>query len=408
MKPTNILIINDFAHVNGGASQVALSSAIGLAREGYRVTVFSAVKPIMPELSENGVEVICTEQSEILKNPSRFMAAGQGLWNLKAARILSKKLETCEKARTVIHFHSWTKALSSSVIRVALNKGFKVVCTLHDYFMACPNGGFFNYQTNTICNLRPLSLRCITKHCDVRSYPQKSWRVVRQFIQRSLGMIPDGVHHYIFVSNFSLNIMKKYLPSKAHFYFVPNPVESNQNAPPIEVSKNSAYLMIGRLSKEKGVLLFAEAAKAGNCNAVFVGDGEYRSDIRSINPHARITGWVSHSQVHKHLERARAVVFPSLVYEAQPLVVLEAASCGIPIIVSDSCAAREMVCNGVTGLWFKSGNIDDLVKKMQMLQDNNLVSTLGQASYKNYWMYPSPMEKHVATLQEVYHRVLAG
>ena len=43
---TRIIILNDFAYVNGGASQVALSSALGLAQAGYDVTLFTAVQPI--------------------------------------------------------------------------------------------------------------------------------------------------------------------------------------------------------------------------------------------------------------------------------------------------------------------------------------------------------------------------
>src|SRR5574341_939982 len=383
MKPVNILIINDFAHVNGGASQIALSSAIGLAQNGYRVTVFAAVKPIMPELSKNGIEVICTEQNDILKDSNRFRAAIQGLWNFKAAHMLAKKLEIYEKNNTIIHLHSWTKALSSSVVRVALNSGFKVVCTLHDYFTVCPNGGFVNYQSNKICDLRPLSFKCITQHCDARSKLQKNWRVIRQFIQKSFGLIPNGVRHYIYYSDFSLNIIKPYLPSNAQFYFVPNPIESEMSTP-VEVSKNTIYVSIGRLSKEKGILLLAKAGKLTDFPVIFVGDGEYRSDIQSINPDAKITGWLSRSQVNKYLEQSRALVFPSQWYETQGLVVLEAASRGVPAIVSDICAAREMVCDGVNGLWFKSGDIDDLVKKMQMLQDDNLVSALGQAAYDKY------------------------
>ena len=34
----------------------------------------------------------------------------------------------------------------SSVFDVAFKMNFKLVLTLHDYFTACPNGGYFNYQ----------------------------------------------------------------------------------------------------------------------------------------------------------------------------------------------------------------------------------------------------------------------
>ena len=37
---THVVILNDFAYVNGGASQVALSSAQGLVSGGVDVTLF--------------------------------------------------------------------------------------------------------------------------------------------------------------------------------------------------------------------------------------------------------------------------------------------------------------------------------------------------------------------------------
>ena len=55
-------------------AKVAISSAIGLARKGYRVIYFCAVEPIDPELRQNGVEVVCTRQQEILKDSNRMRA----------------------------------------------------------------------------------------------------------------------------------------------------------------------------------------------------------------------------------------------------------------------------------------------------------------------------------------------
>jgi hypothetical protein len=40
----NVVIVNDLAYVNGGAGQVALSSARGLADRRHQVTLFSAVQ----------------------------------------------------------------------------------------------------------------------------------------------------------------------------------------------------------------------------------------------------------------------------------------------------------------------------------------------------------------------------
>jgi hypothetical protein len=78
-----ILIINDFAHVNGGATQVALNSALGLAEQVDKVILFAAVKPIMPELHQSGIPVICTGQQEIAKDSNRLRAVRKNTENRK-------------------------------------------------------------------------------------------------------------------------------------------------------------------------------------------------------------------------------------------------------------------------------------------------------------------------------------
>lgn len=118
----NIIIVNDFAHINGGASQVALSSAIALANQGYSVTLFSAVPPVMSELNHKNIQVICTGQYEILKDPNRLRATIQGIWNIKAAKAMKNLLDTRDPSNTIIHIHGWTKALSSSVVNAVRKK----------------------------------------------------------------------------------------------------------------------------------------------------------------------------------------------------------------------------------------------------------------------------------------------
>ena len=324
---------------------------------------------------------------------------------MKSSKMLSQMLDTLDTNNTVIHLHTWTKALSSSIVRVAIKKGFKVVCTLHDYFTVCPNGGFFNYNTRRPCLIKPLTIKCIMTNCDSRNYTQKLWRICRQFVQNLVGLIPSGINDYILVSEFSGNILRPFLPQDANFHFVPNPVDVIKSMP-VEVTRNSSYMAIGRLSREKGMSLFARAAKIGGYRGVFVGDGECRPEIKSINPDAEIVGWISQSEVNEHLEKARTLVLPSLLYETQGLVVLEAAALGVPAIVPDNCAARDLVKDGVTGLWFRSGDVEDLVKKMRILEDEDTLLSLGRAAYESYWVKPSTMERHTYCLEKVYTELL--
>lgn len=401
----SIIVVNDFAHINGGAARIALTSAGALARRGHRVTVFAAVPPIMPELAESGVRVICTGQHEILTDPNRWRASVQGIWNRKAARLMAELLTENDPARTIVHLHGWTKSLSSGVAWATRKKGFPVVCTLHEYFVACPNGGFYNYRTNTICRWRAMSFPCLFSNCDKHGYGQKLWRLVRQTIQRSFGGIPGNIGHFIFISSFSRAIMESYLPGNAAIYDLANPV-SMKKPEPAQPEINTGIVAVGRLTPEKGYFLLAEATRKAGLDLTLIGDGELRVKIEQAFPEVRITGWVGESDVIQKVRSARALILPSLWYETQGLVVAEAASQGIPAIVPDSSAARDMITDGKNGLWFKGGDLLSLTDKLERIKDNHLVAAMGRAAYDDFWADPPSMEKHIRQLEMIYRRVL--
>ncbi|MFO0773160.1 MAG: glycosyltransferase family 4 protein [Nitrospiraceae bacterium] len=400
-----IVVINDFAHVEGGASQVAIASAIGLAQRGHAVTFLAAVGPADAGLRDSAVRVELTGQHAIATDPSRVRAIWQGLWNPTAARRLAAILDAVGNQDTVVHLHGWTKALSSSVVREVLARRIPIVCTLNDYFTACPNGGFFDYSQNDICTRLPLGLSCIATHCDKRGYVQKLWRVLRQVIQQRAGRIPCGIRHFIQVSQFSRTVLQPVLPSHATFHALPNAI-AVERQDRVCAAGNSAYVMVGRLDPEKGAAVFADAARQLDCEVVFVGDGPLRKDVVARCPRARVTGWSLHHQVIQELRTARAIVFPSLWYEAQPLAVREAAAMGIPAIVSDRCAARDDVTDGVTGLLFRGGDREDLRQKLRRLSDDRLVESLGAAAYDAYWNNPPSLARHVDRLEEIYGSIL--
>jgi len=402
---SQIIIISDFASVNGGATQVAVCEAMALAAKGHQVTFLCAVDGFSQQLAESSVRVVSLHQYDILTDPDRFRAVIQGLWNRKAELALGQLLDSCDPQTTIVHLHSWTKALSSSVARTAIRKGFSAVCTMHDFFLACPNGGFFNYKKNNICSLNPLSAACLLTDCDARSYSQKCWRLARQVIQKYFGRLPYGLKHLVAVSDFSRAILRPYIPVDARIYAVNNPVNVVKTQP-VDVANNDLFAYVGRLSKEKGCTLFAEAARLLAVKSIFIGDGELRGRVLELAPDAAMSGWLQHDQMLETMQSAKVLVFPSLWYETQGLVVIEALARGIPVLVSDTSAARELVQDGVTGLWFKSGNLADLMDKMRVISTPGLAGKMGRTAYQTYWSSPSTIEGHIEQLEQCYRTIL--
>ena len=404
----NIVVLNDNARITGGADKIALDSAVGLARRGYHVDLLTATTPIAPELhSVPRLAVHSTDQFEILHDPNRLRAATQGLWNVKSYRAAGTLLDGLRPEETVVHLHLWAKALSSSVVRAAIERGFRVVCTLHDYMLSCPIGTWFDHGAQRICTRVPLSASCLMAHCDSRSYANKLWRTARTVVQSTAGKLPSGLTDVIAISDLVISNLRPYLPPEIRVHRLSNFADVVLQEK-VDAAANSSFVFSGRLAKEKGVVSFAQAAHAAGVPALFLGEGECRSAVSVAMPQAVISGWLPHDQSLQQLRHARALVFPSLWYEAQPLIILEALALGIPCVVSETSAARDMIIPERSGLLFRTGDVADLQQKLARLQDDELVGRLSRNAYEDYWKSPCTLESHLDGLIDIYHTMLTG
>lgn len=399
-----IVVASDHAAINGGLAKVAIESAIGLASRGHRVFYFAAVAPVEPRLREAGVNVICLNQPDLLDDPSALRAARRGIWNSEAARSIASLLCSLDPAETILHVHGWAKALSPSIGRVISQSAIPTVVTIHEYFLACPNGAFYNYRQQANCPLKPLSVACLSTNCDVRTFSHKAFRVVRQAALWWLGGMPGRIRHFICVSELQREVIERFLPSQAKIHAIANPVLMEDRGP-CGAENNEVFLFVGRLSAEKGAVLFAQAARRTGQKAAFVGEGCEATRIRAILPDAELRGWVAPDKVVDAMRTARALVFPSLWYECQPLTTFEALANGVPVIVSDNCAGREAVRNEETGIWFKSGDIDELARAMHRMSNARAAAPMGSAAYNTYWRNPLSLDRHLDKLEETYARM---
>lgn len=393
-----IVILNDFGHERGGADQVAIRSAIGLAEHGCRVLFFCAVAPVDPRLLAHPlIEVLCLGEPELLVRARSVMGPLRGLWNPATARILRRRLAVLDPAVTVVHAHCYTKALTASCLHESLAAGFRTVLTLHDYFLSCPNGAFFEYPASRSCDRSPLGMDCLLCRCDARSHSHKLWRFARGLIQNRLARIPERLTAAIVLGNRSRTLAARHLPASCTLLTIPNPVDA-EPLPPLAPQASMPVLFIGRLEAYKGVFLLAKAARRTGTRVVFCGDGSAAARLRQEYPEFDYRGTVPHALLRGTAAGCRALAFPSLWQETFGLTALEAMAWGLPPIVARDTAPAERISHGLDGLLFESGSIQSLGEALMETAREDRALSLGREAYRHYWLAPCSLGAHVDLL----------
>jgi glycosyltransferase involved in cell wall biosynthesis len=126
-----------------------------------------------------------------------------------------------------------------------------------------------------------------------------------------------------------------------------------------------ALLYVGRLSREKGLVLLDPLARALDAagtshRLVLVGDGPMRHELRSTCRDAVFAGTLAPDDVAVAMASADAFVFPSQTDTAGN-VVLEAQASGLSVLVTDRGGPRENMRPGETG--FVCGDLPEFVRR---------------------------------------------
>jgi glycosyltransferase involved in cell wall biosynthesis len=380
-RPSSVIILNDHGWVSGGQAKIAIESALQLKHRGIDVCFIAGVGPVDARLPEAGIECRAVGSADILSDTNRVRAAVHGIWNPSAARVLSQCIAERDPESTVIHVHGWAKSLSPSIGPVVTGSKAAHVYTLHEYFLSCPNGGFYDYQAQSICTRRPLGMDCLTTQCDSRGSHHKMWRVARQAVLWSAGRMPGGLREIIYIAPEQLKILGPSMPAEARWHHLPNPV-GQQPEQRIAAERNDTFLFIGRLSPEKGAAVAARAAKIAGVPIALCGDGDQRETVLRANPDAQMPGWLSEDELRDWMSRARCLVFPSLWYECYPLVVADALRAGLPVLVADTSLAASLVENGVAGRHVPAGDVRAWAGAMAACESDELVRNYSEAAFR--------------------------
>ncbi len=117
-------------------------------------------------------------------------------------------------------------------------------------------------------------------------------------------------------------------------------------------------LFAGRISDEKGVMEIPpimEKVRASypDVKVAFAGMGPKENALKALMPDAIFLGWVDHDKLPEIYSAADMLILPSQ-FDTFGCVVLEALSCGLPVVAYNTKGPKDIIINGLNGFLVKT------------------------------------------------------
>jgi glycosyltransferase involved in cell wall biosynthesis len=336
-----VVVINDDSIESGGAAGIALASIRELRRRGIPVTLLTGDQGSNPEFGRLGVDVVSLGGRHILDG-SRADAALRGIYSRKTAALMGAWIDANDTPATVYHLHNWHKVLSPSAFVPLRKIASRLVISAHDYFLVCPNGGYFHYPQGKTCNRAPMGGACLVAACDKRSYAHKLWRVARDGVRQLTFDLSNTPATVLAVHDGMRTLLERGRIAPHAIRVLRNPALPWRTTR-IAAERNSRFLFVGRLDQDKGIVVLARAARRAGVRLKAIGTGPQAADLARDFPEIELTGWKPKAEIAALCRDARALVMPSQCRETFGLVAIEAAMSGIPIIASLSALITDEI-----------------------------------------------------------------
>ncbi|MEC4721960.1 glycosyltransferase family 4 protein [Noviherbaspirillum sp. CPCC 100848] len=354
-------------------------------------------------LREHGHEVeVYAQHNDALNNMPRATAAMTAIWSHRSTGDIDS---LCERfAPDVIHVHNTFPLISPSLYWAAARRHVPVVQTLHNFRLLCPQAIFL--RDGKVCEdcVGKLPWRAVTRKCYRDSAVQSAVITSMLATHRAIGTYRERITRYIALNSFARDkYIEGGLPAN-RFRIKPNFVASSAH-PTWEHRSGGMY--VGRLSSEKGLDVLAQAVRLAPSAAVdVIGSGPLEALARDAFGD-RLLGFRPLDDIMARMGTAEFMVLPSICYENSPRTIVEAFSCGLPVIASRLGALIDIVRDGETGLLFNPGDPADLAAKMSWAAANpEQMKRMGRAARTEYEAKYTP-ERNYDLLIDIYEDAIS-
>jgi len=407
-----ILLANKFFFPKGGAETVFFQERDYLHKSGHKVIDFSMKHPqnLPSEYQDYFVREVNygapASGGSLRRLPSELATAANLIYNRGALRNLKSLINNDHP--NIAHLHNIYHQISPSIIKSLKHAGAKIVLTLHDYKIICPNYIMLTAKGGK-CE------RCQGKHffmatlnrCKDRSLFKSSLLTLEAYWHRWVRTY-DYVDLFLCPSRFMADLVSRLRVDGGKVRVLHNGV--NVEAHSYSPADEEYVLYFGRISKEKGIgtLLESQALWSVDAPLKIVGDGPLLREVKTRFDRAEFLGQQNGEALKNLIKNAACIVVPSEWYENCSMSVLESMACGKPVIGSRVGGIPEQIEDGQTGFLFAPGNKLQLAQKISsLLASRDLRRRLGQKARQKVLREYS-LTAHCAGLERIYEELLAG
>ena len=351
-----ILLCNKFYYRRGGDCIVTMDLEKLLKSHGHDVAVYAMQYP------EN-------EESEWSRYwPSNMSKLGAFIRPFGAKQVIngfSKLLDDFNP--DVVHLHNIHTQISPIIVKIAHQRNIRVVWTLHDTKLVCPC--YSCMRDGHWCEdcfsdkLAVIKHRCMPGGIigsTIGYLEAKTWNKEKLQEYTDLFLPPSRFMKETVVRG-------GYDARKFNVLFNFIDVEKVKN-PCFE--KKDYYVYLGRVNEVKGIRTLCKAAYALPYKLIVIGGGELLLDLQEIYKDVKyieFKGQMEWNDFRPVIEGAKFMVIPSEWSENNPLTVIESQSLGTPVLGARIGGIPELIEEGVNGMTFESGNVEDLKDKIELM-----------------------------------------
>ncbi len=263
--------------------------------------------------------------------------------------------------------HLGLNEIGSSVIRKIIwqIKAIIKVLSLNISSSICIGTGHNMNSMLAVCKLVRRDIKVVgCEHIQVDTIPASSRKVMR-FLYKNLDKI-------VVLSNSAKQKVKSLLRKADNVVVIPNSLPFYSES--YSSLEQKQIIMVGRFSQEKGyerVVPIATALKSlyPTWKIVIYGTGPLKDKIANLYKEQHLDNIILYEPVtdiqNKYLESS--IYMMTSYNEAMPMVILEANSCGLPVVAYECEGSRELVQDDVNGYIIKSDDKVEFINKLSVL-----------------------------------------